>query len=110
MNDNFEHKDYTEMKKCPFCAEMIRAEATKCRYCGSFLANNAVREEWYRLEEGKMLGGVCNGLAHHFNISVSLLRLAFVLSVIAGFGSGILIYFILWIILPMKHLNDPGLQ
>ena len=44
-----------------------------------------------------LLGGVCSGLADHFKIDVTLVRLAFILA-FALFGVGPLAYIILWVI------------
>lgn len=56
----------------------------------------------YRIQEGAMFAGVCNGIGAYFNIDPTLVRLAFALSVIF-FGSGVLVYFILMIVIPEAH-------
>jgi phage shock protein C len=55
----------------------------------------------YRLEEGKIIGGVCAGLGEYFNIDPTLIRLLWVLVFFMG-GSGLLLYIIFWIVLPVK--------
>lgn len=52
-----------------------------------------------------MIGGVCGGLAKYFKIDPTLIRLIFVLLTLAG-GSGVVIYFILWILIPREDLMD----
>lgn len=55
----------------------------------------------YRDESRKVIGGVCAGLAEYFSIDVSIIRLVFVLALILH-GTGVLLYIILWIVLPRK--------
>ena len=53
----------------------------------------------YRAEEGKMIAGVCAGLAEYFAIDPTLVRLAWVLFCALG-GSGVLAYIIAAIVMP----------
>jgi phage shock protein PspC (stress-responsive transcriptional regulator) len=93
------------MKPCPYCAEEIQDQAVKCRYCGSLLEGWALSRTWYRSRRGKMIAGVCAGLAEQFGISVTALRLAAVLLTLLGAGWGIIVYIVLWVIMPYRD-ND----
>lgn len=55
----------------------------------------------YRVEDGKMIAGVCTGLAEYFSVDVTIIRLAWVFLTLLG-GSGILAYIIALIIMPQK--------
>ena len=87
-------------KKCPYCAEEVRAEARRCSHCGSWIEPNPLRHEWYRSPDGK-IAGACAGLAEEFRISVTLVRLLFVLAALC-WGSGLLVYVALWIVMPKR--------
>lgn len=88
-------------RRCPYCAEEVRAEAVKCRWCGSYLSGGPLQRSWYRAREGKRVAGVCAGLAQEFGISVTLIRLAFILATLIG-GPGIIIYAVLWVVMPKR--------
>lgn len=52
----------------------------------------------YRIREGRMICGVCGGLAEYFNVDPNLIRLV---ALLFGFtGAGIIVYIIAAIILP----------
>jgi phage shock protein PspC (stress-responsive transcriptional regulator) len=55
----------------------------------------------YRSKTDSMIGGVCGGLGKYFSIDPTLIRLAFVLLAVFG-GGGVLIYLILWIVVPLE--------
>lgn len=59
----------------------------------------------YRSRDDQMVTGVCGGLAEYFGIDATLIRLAFAVAVLAGFGSGVPLYIALAIIIPEEPLD-----
>ena len=57
--------------------------------------------KWYRIKEHGVLTGVCAGLAYYTSIPVEIIRLAFVVATLMGFGGGILVYIALFLIMPV---------
>jgi phage shock protein PspC (stress-responsive transcriptional regulator)/uncharacterized integral membrane protein len=58
----------------------------------------------YRSQVDKIIGGVAGGLAEYFDVDSTVMRLIFVLLTVLG-GSGILIYIILWLIMPRNPME-----
>jgi phage shock protein PspC (stress-responsive transcriptional regulator) len=53
----------------------------------------------YRIHEGAMIAGVCNGIAAYVNMDPTLVRLAFVLLTMV-WGTGVLVYIVMAIVVP----------
>ena len=96
----------SEQRICPYCAESIRSEAIKCRYCGSMVSAFPLAGEWVRKESGRMIAGVCAGLAERFAISVTVIRLAFVLGFLFSGGAAAILYGVLWAVMPLELPRD----
>ena len=55
-----------------------------------------------RSRNDRVIAGVCGGLGEFFGISAFWFRLAFLLALLPGGIPGLLIYLILWIIIPKE--------
>ncbi len=64
------------------------------------------RGSWYRNQSDKVLGGVCSGLANYLKIDPTIVRILFTLITLGGFGSGFLLYIILWVVLPARSMQQ----
>lgn len=64
----------------------------------------------FRDTDDKFLGGVSSGIAHYFGIDALWLRILWIILVIAGFGTGIPIYILLWILIPQAETTAEKLQ
>lgn len=54
----------------------------------------------YRIYDGAMVSGVCNGLGAYFGIDPTIIRVLFVLLAL-GWGAGVIAYFVLVVVVPV---------
>ena len=60
-----------------------------------------------RSRTDRILGGVCAGLARYFDTDPLLIRLIFVIITLAQ-GAGILLYLLLWVLVPEEGVETPA--
>ena len=66
-------------------------------------SDSMTRQGLTRPREGRILGGVCAGLARRFGLDPWLTRLLFVLVLLIVPGSQILVYPLLWVLMPAEQ-------
>jgi phage shock protein PspC (stress-responsive transcriptional regulator) len=72
---------------------------------GEKIERTGIFSKLVRSRDGLMLGGVCAGIANYLEWDVSVIRLLFIIIVLAG-GVGIPVYLVLWILMPVEKRED----
>ena len=60
------------------------------------------RQGLVRPRQGRILGGVCAGLARRFGMGATTMRILFIVTLIVIPGSQIIFYPLLWILMPSE--------
>lgn len=102
---------------CTSCQKEIAQGSNFCYYCGAKQPSAAAPQaapagqprgarKLMRSSTDKKIGGVCAGVASYLDLDVTLVRVLWVLAFLCG-GTGLLLYVILWIVLPVEPLYVP---
>ena len=89
---------------CPACGKLTDLGARFCSGCGARLVaepySGSVRTRYMRPREGRMLAGVCAGIALYYGWDVGIVRLVFALFALGTLCTGLALYLIAWVIMP----------
>lgn len=64
-------------------------------------AGPPARKRLLRNTSDRWIGGVCSGLADYFGIDATLVRILFVASIVLP-GPQLLLYLVLWLVIPQR--------
>jgi len=87
-------------------------EAKFCSACGAQVSFGnppvyTVQTRLIRPRQGRMVAGVCQGLANNYSWDVAWVRVITALLAVFGGGAGIVGYVIFWIVMPEEPLMLP---
>lgn len=61
-----------------------------------------------RSREKRVIAGVIGGMAEHFGLNATLLRVVYVVvSIFSAAFPGIIVYIVLWILIPPREAGEP---
>jgi phage shock protein PspC (stress-responsive transcriptional regulator) len=63
-----------------------------------------------RSRDQRVLGGVAGGLGEYLGVDAVLVRIAWVILILAGFGLGLIVYVVAWIIIPEAEPGDAAVR
>jgi phage shock protein C len=88
---------------CNACGKAIAEDGSFCSYCGGVVGIPPRPKRLMRSRADRKIAGVCAGLAHYYDLDVSLVRvLCFFITLATGVCPGIITYLLAWIIIPAE--------
>ena len=99
---------------CKSCGNQVPDGARFCSVCGTVAASpapgaypRAATRQLVRPRAGRMIGGVCQGIANQYAWDVAWVRVIAVVAAVFGGGLGLVAYVVLWIVTPEEPLTLP---
>lgn len=102
---------------CRNCGNSMNDDARFCSVCGTPAAAQSTQAypaagyttvaRLIRPRAGRMIAGVCQGLANSYGWDVTWVRVITVLLTIFGGGLGLVAYVVFWIVMPEEPLALP---
>lgn len=73
-------------------------------------AESTNKKRFYRDIDSNVIGGVCSGLSAYFNIDPVILRVLFVILTFAMAGFPLVLYLVLWIVIPAAITTEQKME
>jgi phage shock protein C len=95
---------------CTNCGKNIADSAAFCQSCGTRvasvppIASPSANRPFARYSADKKIAGVCGGVARYFDLDSALVRAIWLLCVLLA-GTGLLVYLVLWIAMPLDPVE-----